>query len=358
MKSSVQLTRNLIKPLFLRYAGFFCIAALFYLAIAPYLELTEKSHITKLITIAIECVFLLIVQIILFIVSKRNVLSFLITVLMYLGFIFSNLIKIKYLNAPLYPSDFILAGDLIRTWELFKQFIPYLILVVLVILLVFYYGFKLEKPHKKHALIAKIYLLFICVLSIFIINFDLRNDLRQSNLYFRKNANLTKNALKFGFLNNFLVSSVFHGKPEPPNNYNLLAIKKIVDKHALNDNSDFESVKPDNVVVLLVEAFTNPHDFGWKFTSNPVPTFSSIIENHSHGFVYSPVYGGKSINAEYELMTGMSTNFIPDESTPYREFIDRNIPGMARTFRENGYVTWVLGAGFRVKRSQIRRNHS
>lgn len=314
----------------------------FYYLVTPLLNISDKILYIKVVGLITESAILTFISLLCFSFTRRVKLSFIVTLIFYLGFILSNLTKIEYLSTPIYPADLILLGDLLRTWEVFKEFILILISLTCLIIAILYYGIKLEKTNtisRKVAHLFTIYLIFAS-LTIFLFNSNISFGLRKLGILHMNNSNLIKRCLKYGFLTNFTQTALFLGRPRPPLNYSRKTINEIINLYALKNTAiSTVSRPPENVIILLIESFTDPNDFGWQFSADPIPTFHSIINNHSSGYILSPVYGGKSINAEFELMTGLSNRYTPIESTPYKEYINKKIPSLARTFKDNGYIT-------------------
>ncbi|MCF6301375.1 MAG: LTA synthase family protein, partial [Proteobacteria bacterium] len=93
---------------------------------------------------------------------------------------------------------------------------------------------------------------------------------------------------------------------------------------------------------IMIESFTNPSDYGWKTSEIVAPAFSKINKDYISGVVITPVFGGKSINAEFELLTGLTNRFTPVESMPYREFVSKKIPAIPTLLKARGYETNVI----------------
>jgi len=83
----------------------------------------------------------------------------------------------------------------------------------------------------------------------------------------------------------------------------------------------------------------DPQDLGVQFTSDPIPTFHALSKKWSSGKVVVPVFGGTSANTEFEVLTAMSMSLLPDDSCPYRQYINEDIPSLPRLLRQYGYKT-------------------
>jgi hypothetical protein len=104
------------------------------------------------------------------------------------------------------------------------------------------------------------------------------------------------------------------------------------------------SEPPPNLIVFIIESFMDPLDLNVRFTSDPIPTFHAISRKWSSGKIVVPVFGGTSVNTEFELLTGLSMYFLPESSCPYRQYINHDIPSLPRLLDQHGYRTIAIPA--------------
>ncbi|MDO4925289.1 MAG: LTA synthase family protein [Turicibacter sp.] len=106
-----------------------------------------------------------------------------------------------------------------------------------------------------------------------------------------------------------------------------------------NENST-SSVKP-NIILIQLESFINPN---WltnaTFNKNPVSNFDSLSQEFTSGLLAVPALGGGTANTEFEVITGMSTDFFGAGEFPYNTIASKKaIPSLAYTLRDLGYST-------------------
>jgi hypothetical protein len=94
-----------------------------------------------------------------------------------------------------------------------------------------------------------------------------------------------------------------------------------------------------NVVVYLIESLMDPMDLGYHFTHDPIPTIRSLIGQNGFRHAVVPAAFAGSSRSEFEVLTGMSTGFLPRRSLPYRQYLKHPIPSLPRVLREHGYLT-------------------
>jgi phosphoglycerol transferase MdoB-like AlkP superfamily enzyme len=144
---------------------------------------------------------------------------------------------------------------------------------------------------------------------------------------------------KLGLVGGFLTlnalneSTQIEGYKDDEINQILLNLDKSTDKS--NVDTDF---KP-NVIVVLAEAFWDPLKLDLDFKDDPIPFYRSLEEKSSSGELITHVFGGGTINTELEIMTGLTTRFLPEGSETYNHFITRPIDSLAHVYRNQGYNT-------------------
>jgi phosphoglycerol transferase MdoB-like AlkP superfamily enzyme len=99
-----------------------------------------------------------------------------------------------------------------------------------------------------------------------------------------------------------------------------------------------------NVVVYLVESLVDPADLGVRFTTDPLAHFRELARTHLHGHAIVPRSYGGSANTEFELLTGLSTAFLPDGSVPYRQYLRTPVQSLPRALHALGYVSTAVQA--------------
>jgi hypothetical protein len=98
-----------------------------------------------------------------------------------------------------------------------------------------------------------------------------------------------------------------------------------------------EEARPD-VIVVLAEALWDPTQLDVAFSRDPMPRLRALAGESSFGSVYSPVYGGGTANAEFELLTGLTTRFLQEGSYPFLE-MDAPVESLPSVLRDAGWRT-------------------
>lgn len=324
-------------------------SSLIYLSYKVLFDLTPfNGHRLTSFGFKNEVLLVLNIGLIYFFISKRFYFSTLLTVLTYFIFIYVSFEKIKYFNTPLLPSDFKYVDQVILVWPIFKTYIP-VFSFFLLLLLVLFLSLKIEKPNAflKNNPFAVNIIVFCTVLLISIFSSKLYNSLKNVLASTdRGRSHLVSSSEINGLLVTFVRNILHSNNDLMPQDYSFEKIKSI---HAKIDEYDsFQLIKKDdndvNLIIYLVESFTDPLDAGINTTLDPIPFFHKLQKEYDSGFVYSPEIGGRSANVEFELLTGFSMQFFSKSTIPFIDLPQREIPSLAREMKLKKYYTKVIQA--------------
>lgn len=99
-----------------------------------------------------------------------------------------------------------------------------------------------------------------------------------------------------------------------------------------------EKNSPD-IIMIMNESFWDPSVMtDVKFSKDPAPTIKALRKNFTYGNLVSPDFGGGTSNIEFEVMTGLSMNFLPTGSMAFR-YISEPIFSLPSYFQDAGYKT-------------------
>lgn len=98
-----------------------------------------------------------------------------------------------------------------------------------------------------------------------------------------------------------------------------------------------------HVVILMSESLWDVTQLpGVRFSPDPLVHYRSLGGNVSRFQILSPVFGKGTANVEFELLTGLSTRFLPTGTTPYIHLMTRPVPSLPRLFAAHGYRTLAV----------------
>lgn len=99
-----------------------------------------------------------------------------------------------------------------------------------------------------------------------------------------------------------------------------------------------------DVVVVLSESFFDPRILdGVAFSENPLPNYDRLLASQrcQSGQLYTTAVGGGTVRPEFALLTGLTTDYMPDVTTPYW-YVSKDFPTYVSHYRDLGYATLAL----------------
>lgn len=98
------------------------------------------------------------------------------------------------------------------------------------------------------------------------------------------------------------------------------------------------------IVIYMIESLMDPFDLGAALTDDPIPALRRLAAAYSSGYAIVPERFGGSANSEFEVLTGMSTSFLPGRSLAYKQYLKRRIPSLPCLLAKRGYRTVAVQA--------------
>ena len=101
--------------------------------------------------------------------------------------------------------------------------------------------------------------------------------------------------------------------------------------------------KPNIIVIQLESIFDTKYMNDFYASENPMPTLAKLKRKYSSGLFTVPAVGAGTANTEFEVLTGMSTQFFGAGEYPFKTVMrDTTAGSMAYDLKRLGYAT----AGF------------
>lgn len=101
-----------------------------------------------------------------------------------------------------------------------------------------------------------------------------------------------------------------------------------------------------NVIVIMSEAFMDITTIpGLEFSSDPLPTIHKLMDEYISGTAITSSYGNSTANMEFELLTGNTVNFYPNNYVVYRsepELFNKDIYSISKIVKQEGYRTVAI----------------
>ena len=296
---------------------------------------------------------------------RRRLFAFSLVSLVWIVLGIANNFLISFRETPLTFADL---GMIKSALELSDQYLSkgYMILIIssfvtLVVILSFVF-FKCKKVKVRY--FRNISFLFIFFIAFtYLLNYGLKTNIISKNFW-----DITGGYEQYGFSYSFFNSAINTGIHKP-NGYSKNTINDIKDELSMlaaetsstvslrtsskvSDDTSIETMEIDNsnstvkpnIILVQLESFINPI---WitdiTLNKNPVSNFESLSEEFSSGLLAVPALGGGTANTEFEVITGMSTDFFGTGEFPFNTIVSKKaIPSLAYTLKDLGYSANAL----------------
>lgn len=298
---------------------------------------------------------------------RRRLFAFTLGSLIWIVLSIANSFLINFRETPLTFADL---GMIKNALELSNQYLSknYFIIIVLffilLILILFLLFFKCKKTKVMYFRNISCLLVFLVFFS-YMISYGLKENIISKNFW-----DITGGYKQYGFSYSFFNSVVNTGINKPDgyskntindikNELSLLAeessntinIKSnltskndmFIETNSLDDYTINSKIKP-NIILIQLESFINPN---WitnvEFNKNPVINFDKLSKDFTSGLLSVPALGGGTANTEFEVITGMSTDFFGTGEFPFNTIASKKaIPSLAYTLKDLGYSANAL----------------
>ncbi len=258
----------------------------------------------------------------------------------FLFFTYASNVKTSYQGEPILPSDIKLASEA-------KDISKYLTDGFSLKMALFIVGFIifaiLVNKFSKKIKYGFVTSLVISVLSVLIVvsvysdkPYPIKKTFQIDTINWDQGLNYSQNGMLLGFILNSRYMFV-----DIPENYNKEEIENITKSVKRRTNIN-KRVKP-NIIFILSEAFWDPTVMeGLNFSEDPIPYFHSLQEKTTTGTLLVPVFGGGTVNTEFEILTGFSAQFIPKGTIAYSNYINKPMNSLASILAKEGYKSTVV----------------
>ena len=104
-----------------------------------------------------------------------------------------------------------------------------------------------------------------------------------------------------------------------------------------------EAPQPTLVILIMNESWAELNNYG-EFETNIgyMDYYESLNENTIKGYLTVPVYGAGTSSSEWEVLTGNTISFLPDDVSAYQLYSKKDEYGLASTMKSQGYNTVAM----------------
>ncbi|MCQ6278669.1 LTA synthase family protein [Bacillus sp. EB600] len=259
---------------------------------------------------------------------------------------FSSYTKEKLRGDPLLPTDLSMTSEAKNMLQYFANISTTSIIIIVIGIISFIclliYGFRKIKNDKKSKRYYLLPALFVLLFGFFFYQDAYANSSVLYNSFniqvnhYNQKENYQTNGVLLSFIRN-----IYYMHPTIPAGYSSTKIDSII-KQIPPDQPNNEDEKP-NIIIIQSEAFWDPTLLkNVTFNKDPLPFFHQIYSNSTHGSLNVPVYGGGTVDTEFEVLTGMTNQFLPIGSVPYIQYIHNPLPALPNILRNQGYQSVAI----------------
>lgn len=272
----------------------------------------------------------------LFSVRKTWIASLIVGVLYQIcGFV--NILKTDLNGDPFVPMDFTMMdsmGELLSFAKVEMPWWAYVLPLVLAAYIVVLWLWQRELPKGIWYRVAGA-LILPALLGIFLIPGHAKANFEKFGMYFEdtvlQSSNYRANGFVAGFYLNIATMSV-----EEPEDYSEEAVTSIL--------SNYEETAAENnpdVIVFLCESYWDVRKLsGVTYSTDPLYFYDELCqrENAYSGTMYSTALGGGTVRTEFDVLTGLTTDYLPSGASPYI-YATGAVPTYVSNYKAQGYTT-------------------
>ncbi len=128
-----------------------------------------------------------------------------------------------------------------------------------------------------------------------------------------------------------------------PSGYSESKVNSVLDRINEKKQENEEFAAPNIIYVQLESLFDLNNVKGVTLSENPLPNFTALKESCPGGFLSVPLVGSGTANTEFEILTGMSTEFFSPGEYPYVSIMrDTVCEATPFILSKNGYKTHAM----------------
>ena len=306
-------------------------------------------------------VVILIMQFIVFAISGKMGLSYLIVNPIIFGFATAHCYVMEFRGTPFLPMDFLSISTAVGVANTYDYTPNYKVVVAtLIFVFIMVLGAKTKTP--EYNLITRIISRsFAATFSAVIVLLFFGTSVFANAGVKPDFWNQTRGYRNYGFVFNFVCNTKYLYMSEP-SNYNAGEIgdyvSSAVEKNEENPKVD-DSYKKPNIICIMNESLADLSVLGNLETNEDyMPFMRSLEKNTVKGNLYVPVIGAGTSNTEFEFLTGHTTAFLPSGSNAYMLYVKNHISSLVSTMEAQGYSSFALHPYYATgwRRTEVYKN--
>ncbi len=257
-------------------------------------------------------------------------------------FSFINYLKISLNGDNFLPRDITMVkngGELISFISIPMPKWFYLAAAVAAVWVLLFAFFNVELPVSWKIRLPAAAVLLAAVFIIFASPHRAEKIINKFSIYFEDTVLQSSNYRANGFVGAFVLNILCMQEQEP-DGYSENAVSEIMEAYSATEATG----EKYDVIVVLSESFADIRELpGLTFSENPLKNYDGIIqrENCYSGRFYSTALGGGTVRPEFDMLTGLTTDYLHSGSSPW-EKVGADFDTYVSNYRDQGYRTIAL----------------
>lgn len=324
----ISLLLNIIIESFSRFSLW---KAIVYMFTSPLVFLVNTFIISMVVSLAV--------------LSKRRWFFYLLTAVLWLAVGVTDFVLLHNRVTPFNANDFHMiqdAIDVVLHYYTIVQIVLLASLILLVIVGIVIAFFKL--PKRKDAIVYK-KIVPLCLSLIIGGYFMVRLGI-STGVMAKSFPNIADAYHDYGLPYCFACSIVDQGI-DKPSDYSPEKVDDVIGP--LVNTPIVTQPLPDvskspNVIFIQLESFFDPKRInGIEFGTDPIPTFTYLMQNYTSGFLTVPSISAGTANTEFEVLTGMNMHDFGTGEYPYKTILKTHTcESLAYNLKALGYGTHAI----------------
>ncbi len=251
-------------------------------------------------------------------------------------------LKVALNGDPFVPMDFTMTGQMGQLMKFVNVRLPWwgwLLPILLILYIILLWLWQREIP-KKAGLWYR--LAGVLILPALLVGFvhpaHAPDNFGLFGMSYMDAALQSSNYRANGFVSAYYLNIATMNVAEPVH-YSEETVKELI-----ADFSPTEAERKPDVIVFLCESFWDIRKLpDTTFSENPMYFYDELCarDNAYSGTIYSTALGGGTVRTEFDILTGLCTDFLPTGASPYI-YAKENLFTHITLFKEEGYRTLAL----------------
>ncbi|MGN0435997.1 MAG: LTA synthase family protein, partial [Wujia sp.] len=271
---------------------------------------------------------------------KKRVFGIIIICVLWLICGIVNFVVLGYRVTPFAAIDFLMVKDALSMIDVYLEKWQEVALVIAAVALIAGIIVLFIKTPKIEGLIHVKATMLACVIAwgivVLFTNFSVKHNIISDDF-----ANLGMAYQDYGFAYCFTNSIIDNGISKP-DDYSEESMNEI--KTELDTVKPTEKKQTPNIIVIQLESFFDIKTVSdLKLSADPIPTFTRLKEEYPSGYFTVPALGAGTANTEFEVLTGLKSNFFGAGEYPYKTTVnDTPVECMSSILKREGYGTYAI----------------